>query len=100
MMLNKFPPHTTLPAILRFLDSCPRYSKRNRCLYALRQVLRIKDIAALRVSDVINQDGTVRNYFTSQIDGVRVQFDRDMRSEIQRYLRFLYSVAYSDHRDR
>jgi hypothetical protein len=96
MMMNKLPSNTPLSNILEFLDSCPRWSERNRCLFALRQVLRIKDISVLRVSDVIKQDGTISECFVSGIDGVRFQFDPDLRSEIKRYLRFLFSVRTSE----
>ena len=96
MMMNKLPTNTPLSNILEFLDSCTRWSARNRCLFALRQVLRIKDISVLRVCDVINQNGTISEYFISSIDGARFQFDPDLRSEIERYLRFLFSVRTSE----
>ena len=95
-MLNKLPTNTPLSNILEFLDSFTRWSARNRCLFALRQVLRIKDISVLRVCDVINQNGTISKYFISSIDGARFQFDPDLRSEIERYLRFLFSVRTSE----
>ena len=50
----------------------------------------------LLVSDVINQDGTISECFISSIDGARFQFDPDLRSEIERYLRFLFSVPTSE----
>ena len=96
MMMNKLPSNTQLSNILEFLDSCPRWSERNRCLFALRQALRIKDISVLRVSDVINQDGTISEYFISSIDGVRFQFCPDLRSEIERYLKYLFSVPTTE----
>jgi len=95
MMMNKLPSNTPISNILEFLDSCPRWSERNRCLFALRQALRIKDISVLRVSDVINQDGTINEYFISGIDGARFQFCPDLRSEIERYLKYLFSVPTS-----
>ena len=95
MMMNKLPTNTSLSNILEFLDSCPRWSERNRCLFALRQALRIKDISVLRVSDVINQDGTIKQLFISNIDGARFEIHRDLRSEIERYLKYLFSVASS-----
>ena len=96
MMMNKLPSNAPISNILEFLDSCPRWSERNRCLFALRQALRIKDISVLRVSDVINQDGTISECFISGIDGVCFQFDPDLRSEIERYLRFLFSIPTSE----
>jgi hypothetical protein len=96
MMMNKLPSNTPISNILEFLDSFSRWSARNRCLFAMRQVLRIKDISVLRVSDVINQSGTIKLYFVSSIDGVRFQFDPDLRSEIERYLKYLFSVPTSE----
>jgi hypothetical protein len=96
MMMNKLPSNTPISNILEFLDSCPRWSERNRCLFALRQALRIKDISVLRVSDVINQDWTISECFISSIDGVRFQFCPDLRSEIERYLKYLFSVPTSE----
>jgi hypothetical protein len=96
MMLNKLPSNTQLSNILEFLESFPRWSARNRCLFALRQVLRIKDISVLRVSDVINQNGIISECFISGIDGVHFELDLDLRSEIERYLRFLFSVRTSE----
>jgi len=96
MMMNKLPSNTPISNILEFLDSCPRWSERNRCLFALRQALRIKDISVLRVSDVINQDGTINEYFISGIDGARFQFCPDLRSEIERYLKYLFLAPTSE----
>ncbi len=53
MMLNKFPKDTDLQSILFYLGEAPKWGARNRALFALRQILRIKDIAGLRVSDVL-----------------------------------------------
>lgn len=96
MMMNKLPTNTQLSNILEFLDSFPRWSSRNRCLFALRQALRIKDISVLLVSDVIKQDGTISECVISGIDGVHFELDLDLRSEIERYLRFLFSVPSSE----
>jgi hypothetical protein len=52
------------------------------------------------VSDVINQDGTIKQFFISRFDGIRFEFDRDLRSEIQRYLIFLFSVPTAESRNR
>lgn len=93
MMMNKLPTNTSLSNILEFLESFPRWSARNRCLFALRQVIRIKDIAGLRVSDVINQDGTIKQFFISGFDGIRFIFDPDLRFEIERYLKYLFLVS-------
>jgi len=96
MMMNKLPSNTQLSNILEFLESFPRWSARNRCLFALRQVLRIKDISVLRVSDVINQEGIISECFISGIDGVHFELDLDLRSEIERYLKYLFSVPTSE----
>jgi hypothetical protein len=95
VMLNKLPTNTPLPNILRFLDTSKRWSERNRALFAVRQVLRIKDIACLRVSDVLNQDATITQFVVSRIDGTRFEIDLDLRVEIDRYLRYLFSVPSS-----
>jgi hypothetical protein len=80
VMLNKLPTNTPLPNILRFLDTSKRWSERNRALFAVRQVLRIKDIACLRVSDVLNQDATITQFVVSRIDGTRFEIDLDLFS--------------------
>ena len=88
MMLNKLPENTPLPTILEFFDLLPRFNERNRCLFALRRVLRLKDIVALKLLDVATQQGRIRNFFISPIDGMRFEFDADVKREIKRYLKF------------
>ena len=88
MMLNKLPENTPLPTILEFFDLLPRFNQRNRCLYALRRVLRLKDIVALKLLDVATQQGRIRDFFISPIDGMRFEFDADVKREIKRYLKY------------
>jgi hypothetical protein len=60
MMTNPLPhPDATMPAVLDFLTTSHRYGIRNRCLYRLRLVLPYKDIANLRVGNILNKDGSI-----------------------------------------
>ncbi len=85
MMLNKFPKDTDLQSILFYLGEAPKWGARNRALFALRQILRIKDIAGLRVSDVLGPDGYVRAFLMLG-DGCIVELGDDVRRELYRYL--------------
>lgn len=86
MMMNKIPSNTPLNQILTYLESDQRYGGRNRALFALRQHLRIKDIAAMTNGDILNPDGTIRRFYISSIDGARYELDDITRAEIKRYL--------------
>ena len=84
-MLNKMPPNTPLNSILAYLESNDRWGSRNRALFAVRQQLRIKDIANLKVIDLLNRDGSIRHIYVGG-DGVHFVLDAEVRGEFERYL--------------
>lgn len=85
MMLNKLPVNTPLPSILTYLDTSGKWGARNRALFALRQQLRIKDIALLSVSSVVNLDASIRR-FVEAADGHRFELSEEVQAEVHRYL--------------
>lgn len=85
MMLNKMPPNTPLNSILAYLESHDRWGPRNRALFAVRQQLRIKDIANLKLIDLLNRDGSIRHIYVGG-DGVHFVLDAEVRGEFERYL--------------
>lgn len=93
MMMNPLPSNTSLSQILKYLGSSPKWGYRNRALYAVRQSLRIKDIAVMRVQDIINPDTTIRRLFISPIDYTRYELDDVVRAELHRYLITLYDIS-------
>lgn len=91
MMLNKMPPNTPLNSILTYLESDERWGSRNRALFAVRQQLRIKDIANLKVIDLLNFDGSIRHIYLGS-DGVYFTLDAEVRSEFERYLKDRFAL--------
>ena len=91
MMLNKFPKNANLQSILFYLGESPKWGARNRALFALRQSLRIKDIADLRVSDVLGPDGYIRQFLMSK-DGRIFELGDEVRRELFGYLRSRFGV--------
>ena len=85
-MMNPIPSNTSLTQILKYLEGCPKWGFRNRALYAVRQSLRIKDIAVMKVEDILNLDMTIRCFYTSPIDYTKYELDEVVRSELHRYL--------------
>jgi integrase/recombinase XerD len=85
MMLNKMPANTSLHSILDYLETSTKWGARNRALFALRQRLRIKDISALQVSDVLGLHGAVRGHYIAK-DGTAYLLDEALRAELNRYL--------------
>lgn len=85
MMLNKMPANTSLQSILDYLGTSTKWGARNRAQFALRQQLRIKDISALQVSDVLGLHGVVRSHYIAK-DGTAYLLDESLRAELQRYL--------------
>jgi hypothetical protein len=85
MMLNKMPANTSLQSILNHLETNSKWGARNRALFALRQQLRIKDISALKVSDVLGLHGVVRGHYIAE-DGTVYLLDESLRAELHRYL--------------
>lgn len=92
MMLNKMPANTTIQAILSYLDTDTKWGARNRALFALRQQLRIKDISALHVSDVLGLNGEVRGHYIAK-DGSVYLLDADLKEELHRYLLSRFQLA-------
>ena len=82
MMLNKLA--APLPQVLDFVGANTKWGVRNRALYACRQCLQIKHIANLSVADVLNQDGTVKDFYVAS-DGRQFELS-PIKSEIIRYL--------------
>ena len=93
MMMNPLPSNTSLSQILKHLGSSPKWGFRNRALYALRQSLRIKDIAVMKVEDILNPDMTIRRLFISPIDYTKYELDEVVRTELHRYLISLYDIT-------
>lgn len=85
MMLNKLPTNTPLHSILDYLETSTKWGARNRAQFVLRQQLRIKDISALQVSDVLGLHGVVRSHYIAQ-DGTAYLLDEALRAELDRYL--------------
>jgi hypothetical protein len=85
MMLNKLPTNTPLHSILDYLEKSTKWGARNRAQFALRQQLRIKDISALKVSDMLGLHGVVRSHYIAQ-DGTAYLLDEPLRAELHRYL--------------
>jgi hypothetical protein len=85
MMLNKIPANTSLQSVLTYLDTSTKWGARNRALFAVRQQLRIKDISDLLVSDMVNPDMTIRQFFMSR-DGIRFELSEEVQTEVRRYL--------------
>jgi hypothetical protein len=72
--------------ILEYLNHNQKWGARNRALYAVRQQLRIKDIAPLTISDLFHPDMTIRQTYISSIDGARYELAALTKSELQNYV--------------
>jgi hypothetical protein len=92
MMMNKLPPNTRLLQVLRYLCSSSRWGSRNRALFALRQTLRIKDIATMKISDILNPDMTISRIYISSEDWSRFELTDELREELKKYLLSLLNV--------
>lgn len=86
MMLNKSPMGISLAEILEYLDRNERWGARNRALYAVRQQLRIKDIAPLTIGDLFHPDKKIRQTYISPIDAARYELAALTKSELQNYV--------------
>ena len=86
MMLNKRPENVSLTEIFKYLNHNQKWGARNRALYAVRQQLRIKDIAPLTIGDLFHRDMTNRETFISPIDQKSYQLDAVSKSELQNYV--------------
>lgn len=85
MMLNKMPPNTPISLVLIHLETATKWGGRNRAMFALRQLLRIRDISVLKVSDVLGFDGSLRSHYISD-DGIFYELDNEVKGELHRYL--------------
>lgn len=92
MMLNKIPPCTSMDSVLDHLESETKYGVRNRAIFAIRQSLRIRDISALLISDVLGLDGKIKYCYMSA-DGRLFRFDDQLRLELQRYLMKRFNIS-------
>lgn len=92
MMLNKMPSNTPLPKILAFIENkSARHGKRDRCLYAVRQQLRLSDIAHLSVASVVNLDASIRRFVIAD-DGRRFDLSVTTQAELKRYIKRRFSL--------
>lgn len=85
MMLKKFPANTSLKSILNYLGTSAKWGARNRALFAVRQQLRIKDIAQMSISSVVNLDASIRRFVVAA-DGHRYDLSEEVQSELRHYL--------------
>lgn len=92
MMLNRLPSDTSMSDILDFIEQkSPRHGARDRCLYSIRQQLRLSDIANLSVASVINPDASVRKFIVGP-DGKKFTLPAPTQNELKRYLQSRFSV--------
>ncbi len=92
MMHNQLPENTPMSAILDFIEhKSSRNGKRDRCIFVLRQVCRIRDLVGLYVFDVLNTDGSVKSFIKTR-DEKRIDLSADIQQEIADYLSSKYSV--------
>lgn len=91
MMLNKH--SVDLNTMLNFLEISSRWGRRNRAIQCLRTVIRLKDLATLRVSDVIDEFGCTCSHFTSLIDGKVFFLTPLVRDELSRYLALEFGIT-------
>lgn len=90
-MLNL--PNIPLSDIYEFIEKrSTSHGPRDRCLLALRQDLRIKDIAGSLVSDLITPDLQVRRVFNSKHDAQQFEVSSETADEIKRYLVSRYEL--------
>jgi hypothetical protein len=91
MMLNKH--CVDLKTILTYLETRGgRYSRRDRCLYSLRQIFRLRDIADLKICDVLNELGQIAESFIAD-DGGEYQIPLSCRVEIKQYLESEFGIT-------
>lgn len=91
--MPNLPSNIPLSDIYKFVESrSTTHGPRDRCLLALRQDLRIKDIAGALVSDVLTSNLEVRPVFTSRHDGQQFQITSDTAAELRRYLVSRFSL--------
>lgn len=85
--MPNLPRNIPLSAIYEFVENrSTSHGPRDRCLLALRQDLRIKDIAGALVSDLLDHSLEVRPVFTSRHDAQQFEISSATAVEIKRYL--------------
>lgn len=90
--MNKLPENTPLTLILEYLEEkSSRHGRRDRAIFALRQELRITDIAEMSVSSVVNLDASIRRYIVGP-DGKRFDMCENTQTELRRYLLSRFSI--------
>ncbi len=95
MMLNKMPANTSLHSILNYLETSPKWGARNRALFAVRQEFRIKDIAHMTISSVVNLDASIRRFVVAS-DGKRFDLSAETQAELQRYIHSRFGIKSLD----
>lgn len=90
-MLNKLPPNTPITSVLSHLETSGKYGFRNRAIFACRFALRIRDVSALQVSDVVALDGSIRRIYISP-DNRHFKLDDELRAELHRYLVWYFDL--------
>jgi len=86
MMLNQLPQNAPMSDVLAFIENkSERHGKRDRCLYVVRQQLRLADIANFSVSSVVNLDASIRRFITAN-DGKRFDLSVATQAELKRYI--------------
>jgi len=94
MAIDKTLSKAELKRVLQYIDACERYSERNRAMLLLTHWcgMRVGEVASLRVSDVVSEDGSIRSEIrltASQTKGKRarvVYVPSRMQKELQRYV--------------
>ena len=95
MMMNKIPANTSLHSILNYLDTSAKWGARNRALFAVRQELRIKDIAHMTTSSVVNLDASIRRFVVAS-DGKRFDLSAETQAELDRYIQNRFGIKSLD----
>ena len=85
MQLSKRPENITFSELLSIIET-KKTGQRDRCLYSLRQCLRIKDLSGAPVGSLLNQDGSVSSVFVSAVDGQRFDLPQQTQKEVKAYL--------------
>lgn len=94
-MLNHLPDSTPISEVFDFISTLPRYSERNRALFACRIELRIKDICLMTLRDVLCDTGAIKSSIVSKVDGLAFSLSKSLRSELERYLRSRFNLTKS-----
>lgn len=99
-MMNSLPSSLSNTEIYKFIEVKSRIEidgQRNRCMYALRLAgLRIKDIATMTISQIVNvQDLTIKRVF-SPFDTQPFVLNSSVQAELRRYLLARFQITELD----